>query len=80
MLFIPSKYYYLKDKINVYHNTWETLIEENDLTYDDIDTMINTYHDSDSEKDYNPFYYIVNRPSTDEWYTKGEIFDKYNFK
>ena len=40
--------------------------------------MINTYHDSDSAKDYNPIYYIVNRHETSIHTTK-KIFDKYNF-
>ena len=40
--------------------------------------MLNTYHDSDSAKDFNPIYYIVNRNVKNTHRTK-EIFDKYNF-
>ena len=58
-------------------------MQKTDLTYKDIDTMIHTYHDSDSFKDYNPLYYIVNRQQTDIDHSKGYIFDKnvgYNVK
>ena len=61
------------------HDTWCDLINTTDLTYNDLDTMINTYHDSDSFKDYNPLYYIVNRPESKIWHSKGHIFNKYNF-
>jgi hypothetical protein len=40
--------------------------------------MLNTYHDSDSAKDFNPIYYIVNRNVNNTQRIK-EIFDKYNF-
>jgi hypothetical protein len=38
--------------------------------------MINTYHDSDSEKDFNPLYYIVNRAQSTVWHSEGLLFDK----
>ena len=53
-------------------------MKNTDLTYDDLDTMINTYHDSDSSKDYNPLYYIVNRPENIIWHREGHIFNKHN--
>ena len=40
--------------------------------------MINTFHDSDSFKDYNPLYYIVNRSESTIQHTT-DIFDKFNF-
>lgn len=76
ILFIPQKYYSYIDNINISHNCWYELIQNTNLTYDDMDTIIHTYHDSDSFKDYNPLYYIVNRPETTNFYSKGEIFDK----
>jgi hypothetical protein len=77
MLFIPKKYYEFIKHIFVFHNVWRDLLEF--LTYDDMDTIIQTYHDSDSEKDYNPLYYIVNRPQCEIFHSEGHIFDKYNF-
>ena len=80
MMFVPKKYIsFLKEKkFNLFHDTWKNLIEDFNLDYSDLDMMLNTYHDSDSEKDYNPIYYIVNRPENNNHRTK-KIFDKYNF-
>jgi hypothetical protein len=78
MLFIPKKYYKYIPNISCDHNTWRNLMKNTDLTYDDLDTMINTYHDSDSSKDYNPLYYIVNRPENIIWHREGHIFNKHN--
>ena len=79
MLFIPNKYYKYIKKIIINHNTWFDLINNTNLTYNDLDTMINTYHDSDSFKDYNPLYYIVNRSESKIWHSEGHIFNKDNF-
>ena len=78
MLFIPKKYYnYIKDVI-IGHELWQLLIDTMNLTYDDLDTMINTFHDSDTFKDYNPLYKIVNREETTILHSEGYIFDKFN--
>jgi hypothetical protein len=79
MIYIPKKYYGNIPKIVIGHNTWHELIRDTDLTYDDLDTIIHTYHDSDSEKDWNPIYYIVNRPQCDHFHTQGQIFNKKKF-
>jgi hypothetical protein len=79
ILFIPKKYYKYIEKIRICHDTWYELINTTNLTYDDLDVMINTYHDSDSFKDYNPLYYIVNRCENKNWHSKEYIFNKHNF-
>lgn len=81
MIYIPKRYYnYIKNiAYEAYydgHRMWYNLIGQTDLTYDDIDTMLNTYHDSDSAKDFNPIYYIVNRPICTKHHSEGYIFDK----
>jgi hypothetical protein len=78
MLYIPKKYYEFIKYIDIGHNMW--CLCSKYITYEDMDTIIDTYHDSDSEKDFNPIYYIVNRPESLVWHSKGHIFDKYNFK
>jgi hypothetical protein len=81
MMFIPKKYYKYLNYIHYHpdgHNQWKYFIENTDLTYDDLDTMMNTYYDSDSSKDLNPIYYIVNRPESTMHHT-NEIFNKFNF-
>jgi len=82
MVFFPRKYYmYLKylypnNECNG-HGNWANIIENSDLTYDSLDTMINTFHDSDSAKDFNPLYYIVNRNQCNVHKTNGDLFNKW---
>jgi hypothetical protein len=78
MLYIPKKYYHYLQHMVVGHNLWEYLISKN-LKYDDLDTMLRTFHDSDSAKDFNPLYYIVNRRQSHVHHTK-DIFNKYSFE
>lgn len=76
-IFIPKKYFiYLSNFDLTTHCIWKILIENTKLTNNDLNVMINTYHDSDSQKDFNPLYYIVNRPQNNIWYDKGKIFNK----
>jgi hypothetical protein len=80
MMYIPKR---LFDKVKIEivileHDTWYHLIERHKLSYDDLDMMLDTYHDSDSAKDFNPIYYIVNRPQHSDHTTKKK-FDKFNF-
>ena len=76
MMFIPKKYFSYLD-IKLGHDSWADLINRS-LTYEDLDMMLTTFHDSDSQKDFNPIYFIVNRPEASIQRTK-DIFDKYNF-
>jgi hypothetical protein len=80
MLFIPKKYtfFFKKSKFALCHDTWCILIEKYKVNFDDLDMMLDTYHDSDSAKDYNPIYYIVNRPENPCHHTT-KIFNKHNF-
>ena len=79
MLFIPKKYYNYIKIININHNSWRDLVRKSDLTYDDLDTMLRTFHDSDSYKDYNPIYYIVNRKESNVFHSKRYFFDKNDY-
>lgn len=80
MMYVPKKHlnFFKENKYNLNHDTWYNLVEKYNYNYNDLDMMLNTYHDSDSAKDYNPIYYIVNRPENIHHRTK-KIFDKYNF-
>jgi hypothetical protein len=78
MVYIPKKYYKYTKNIVYGHSMWYYFMKTTDLTYDDLDTMIHTFHDSNSAKDYNPLYYIVNRPKSYVFHSEGEIFNKYN--
>jgi hypothetical protein len=46
-----------------------------DELYNNISYFVNTYHDSDSEKDWNPLYKIANRPESKIWYSEGHIIE-----
>jgi hypothetical protein len=85
MMFIPCKYFqYMKyigfhDYYQHGHDQWNHFINCTDLSYDDLDTMIDTFHDSDSEKDWNPLYYVVNRGQCMTSYCWGEVFNKKDY-
>jgi hypothetical protein len=79
-LFIPKKYYKYIKNVVLCHDLWHLLVNNTDLNYDDMDVLINTYHDSDSSKDNNPLYYIVNRSERKKHHSRGYIFNKYNFR
>ncbi len=79
MIFIPRKYYSYLDKFYLYHSCWFILINKTDLNSDDLDFMIDTFHDSDSFKDYNPLYYIINRPIEMNFFSFGYRFNKTDF-
>jgi hypothetical protein len=79
MIFIPKKYYSLIPNINIYHDCWYKLIHETNIKNEELDVILKTLHDSDSEKDNNPIYYIVNRPESKIWHSPNQIFDKKRF-
>lgn len=76
MLFVPNKFFDYLDNMPICHESWYIFTNKLDIDDNDLDVMINTYHDSDSEKDFNPLYYIVNRPETTIWHSENEIFTK----
>lgn len=71
MIFVPRELYpYLMSGM-VCHEGWYILCQSG-LDNTKINTMINTYHDSDSQKDWNPIYRVVNRPESNRWDTPNE--------
>jgi hypothetical protein len=59
MMFFPKKYFKYTQYIHyrsTAHEQWGDFMESTDLEYKDMDTMLTTYHDSDSFKDLNPIY------------------------
>jgi len=79
MMYIPKKYFYITKKIYLYHSMLYNYKTEYNLTNDDIDLILITIHDSDSEKDYNPLYYMVSRKRINTWYQQNYVCDKNNF-
>lgn len=76
MLFIPNKFFDHLDNMPICHESWYIFYHDLKIDDNDMDVMINTYHDSDSQKDFNPLYYIVNRPENTVWHSENEIFVK----
>lgn len=77
MMYVPRTYFNRLDQLNLCHETWDHLIRRG-FSYDDLDMMCDTYHDSDSAKDYNPYYSIVNRPECATHHT-NKIFNKHAY-
>jgi len=94
MLFVPKKYFNIISIINLGHGTWVELVggkggyiehPTNILTYDDFNCILDTYHDTNTQTDWNPLYYMINREQCkeDDWHGKsGDKFNKedYNYK
>lgn len=80
IMFTPKKYYFIFKNYNfeLNHFSWKNLVKDFNIKKEDIDTMLYTYHDSDSAKDYNPIYRIVNRKINKEWNTRI-LFDKHEY-
>jgi hypothetical protein len=76
MLYIPNRFFDKLNKMVIGHEAWYNFSHDLNIDDSDMDVMINTYHDSDSQKDYNPLYYIVNRPESKIWDSEYEIFTK----
>ena len=79
MFYIPKKYYHCK--VRLCHESWFFLRRQNrKIKNSDVGVIVKTFHDSDSQKDWNPIYRIVNRPESKNWYSKGQEFNINNRK
>jgi hypothetical protein len=79
IIFIPSEYFYLlSNPAGIWnsHDTWTFLKDNYKLTNNDLDVMLDTFHDSDTLKDWNPIYYLVNRDISNIHITKDTIVDR----
>ena len=83
MMMIPRKYYDLLGSIKLNHETWHDMRRKTwrgmfrkSLNHSDFDTLLDTYHDSDSYKDWNPLYFISGREKCLVWTSKGYVFNK----
>jgi hypothetical protein len=75
-VFIPRNYFKVLDKVNVDHNAWDHYMKEFNLNNNDMDFMIDEYHDADSFKDNNPLYYFAGRPENQVWHDKDRKIDR----
>lgn len=70
LLYVPKEFFVdLYDrKIILLHETCNLMSEE---TYKHVSFYLDTYHDSDSNKDRNPLYKTANRGEASIWYSEG---------
>lgn len=70
MLYIPSEFIpNLKSREILLNHDSMAFLGEN--CRNSVDFLLDTYHDSDSQKDRNPLYRIAGRPESDSWYSAG---------
>ena len=81
MIFIPKKLFSVIPNFNINHYSWYNYKKYCNMTNDNLDLILSTYHDSDTAKDWNPLYYLVGRNMKDEseWVCKNYSIDKVNF-
>lgn len=70
MLYVPGNLMHLliSGKLKLNHDSFSNL---GDAYRDNATFILDTYHDSDSQKDRNPIYRIANRPECEIWHSKG---------
>jgi len=74
MMFVPGRLMEaVKKKFNLSHESWVHYLNSKLLGVDDLGLMLDTYHDSDSAKDYNPIYTVANRHKSNFWHSMGYI-------
>ncbi len=75
MVYTPKKYIknLLDGEIKLDHNACDLMSDD---LCNNVDFILDTYHDSDSQKDKNPIYKIVNRPESAIWYSEGYRLDR----
>jgi hypothetical protein len=70
IIYVPHKYFKIINDIEVGHNSWKLLYDMHGLNKNDLGFMLDTYHDADSYKGWNPYYKMVQRNETDVWLDK----------
>ena len=80
MLFIPknmlNRDFIINKNVSLYHDSWFIYVNNHKLNFNDLSVYLDTYHDSDSAKDFNPLYYIVGREESTVWHSMGYILNK----
>lgn len=77
MMFVPSNLVEKVEKRTFFsHEAWAAYMDHGILGEQELGLMLNTYHDSDSAKDYNPLYWIANRRKSNWWHSVGYVVGK----
>jgi hypothetical protein len=70
--FVPKNYFHVFTNINLDHIAWKHYHEIFHIPHSKLNFMVDTYHDADSYKDYNPYYRFVGRPECTIWHDRGK--------
>lgn len=74
MMFVPSEIIpKISAKPFLSHEAWAHYEDRGILRREEMGLMLDTYHDSDSAKDYNPLYRIANRHQSEVWHSVGYV-------
>jgi len=77
---VPNKYFNVIKDINVGHESWKTLNNLHGYNKTQLGFMLESYHDADSNKEWNPYYKMIGREETTDYMSedKPNIFLKSN--
>lgn len=74
MLYVPKIHFnFLKLKIVLFHDLWAWGILQRLRLTKHVSTYIDTIHDSNTKRDWNPIFRIVNRPESGTWEWEGYV-------
>ena len=75
-IFVPRKFFNLiKNQFYLNHDAWFYYKHHAGSYQPEMDVMIRTFHDSNTQNDWNPLYRIVGRPEANTWRSRGFIHD-----
>lgn len=63
ILIVPKKHYLIFNNMTVEHHAW-WLYNQMGIKHEEMDFILDTYHDADPFKESNPAYYFSSRPET----------------
>jgi len=80
MLFIPKQMlnndFIVNKKVSFKHESWFIYVHDYKLNFYDLTVYLDTYHDSDSAKDFNPLYYMIGRQESSIWHSIAYILNR----
>ena len=69
---IPNKYFNVIKDINVGHESWKTLNNLHGYNKTQLGFMLESYHDADSYKEWNPYYKMIGRDETTDYMSRDK--------
>ena len=77
--FIPKSYFQVLANVSIDHSGWKHYHEAFHIPNSKMNFMVDTYHDADTYKDYNPYYRYVGRPESTVWHDRGKKINRSKF-